>query len=251
MWMTASIASPPPTSAGGSRSRVAGRSIDRVGRIGDVRRQARRRTDGAHRDRRTRDRREPESHRTERRHHCRGERSVRRAGSRRGDRCGRDGRHLCVDRLGAALADRVGLVHASADGRATVDGQRSRAVASHAAAGRDGARRGCRKPRAGDRSRSRGPGGRRTRSEPPGQRPGAVHPRPREALFQRGRSSESPAAARAEPVAARTVGRSQPSVDGDRAVRTRSRPDDGWRFRAGRHGAASSARDPGKGARSG
>ena len=49
--------------------------------------------------------------------------SVRRAGPRRDDRGGRDGRHVCVDRLGAALADRVGLVHASVDGRATVDGQ--------------------------------------------------------------------------------------------------------------------------------
>ena len=71
------------------------------------------------------------------------------------------------------------------------------------------------------------------------------------ACTTRGRTAEGMAAGRAESVPPRTIGRSRPSPCGARAFSTRRDPDRRWRLRAGRRDDPSSARDPGKGARSG
>ena len=63
----------------------------------------------------------------------------------------------------------------------------------------------------GDRAGGRGPGGRRTRSQPFRQRSGALHLRPRSPVPHRGRTAEGVAAVRAESVPPRTIGRSRSS----------------------------------------
>ena len=145
-------------------------------------------------------------------------RSVWRSGAGPDGGCRGHCRPLGPDRLGAALADRVGLYTLRLTRPPSDHAERSRTICGPCGCGRKSGT-----PKTQETSAWRRRGRPRLWRSPNGASLSdsdlrAVHLRPRSRLPERGRSSEGAATVGTEPVSPRTVGRSRSSPDSRRGT---------------------------------